>query len=263
MALPTLGVLDKDQVARTINTINSGRQAAADSGSSVLSTEDFAAIGAVTETAPASDTASSGLNGRLQRIAQRLSFMIGLLPTALGAGGGLKIDGSGTVLPVSLPVSQVASNLDCSTLVTRTADTNAYTANDAFANSTSAPTAGGFTFSNAAGAAGGGGIITDLIVVCAGATQYDGELVIFDGAVTAINDNAAFTLTDADALLELGRIPFSLAVKEGQSKAHVTGVNLGYRCIGSTNLRFLVKITNAPTPVSADTINFRIKGIRS
>lgn len=33
-------------------------------------------IGAVTETAPASDTASSGLNGRLQRIAQRLTSLI-------------------------------------------------------------------------------------------------------------------------------------------------------------------------------------------
>ncbi len=33
-------------------------------------------IGAVTETAPASDTASSGLNGRLQRIAQRLTTII-------------------------------------------------------------------------------------------------------------------------------------------------------------------------------------------
>lgn len=40
--------------------------------------------GAVTETAPASDTASSGLNGRLQRIAQRLSSLIALLPTSLG-----------------------------------------------------------------------------------------------------------------------------------------------------------------------------------
>lgn len=58
-------------------------------------------LGAVDETAPASDTASSGLNGRLQRIAQRLSSIIGLLPTALGAGGGLKVDGSGTALPVS------------------------------------------------------------------------------------------------------------------------------------------------------------------
>ena len=54
--------------------------------------------GSKTETAPASDTASSGLNGRLQRIAQRLTA---LLPAALGAGGGLKVDGSGTALPVS------------------------------------------------------------------------------------------------------------------------------------------------------------------
>src|SRR6185295_5474876 len=58
-------------------------------------------IGATNETAPVSDTATSGLNGRLQRIAQRLTSIIALLPTALGAGGGLKVDGSGTALPVS------------------------------------------------------------------------------------------------------------------------------------------------------------------
>ena len=43
-------------------------------------------LGAVTEAAPASDTASSGLNGRLQRIAQRLTSLIALIPTALGQG---------------------------------------------------------------------------------------------------------------------------------------------------------------------------------
>lgn len=58
-------------------------------------------LGAVNETAPATDTASSGTNGRLQRIAQRLTSLIALLPAALGAGGGLKVDGSGTALPVS------------------------------------------------------------------------------------------------------------------------------------------------------------------
>lgn len=41
-------------------------------------------VGAVTETAPGSDTASSGLNGRLQRIAQRLTSLIGLIPASLG-----------------------------------------------------------------------------------------------------------------------------------------------------------------------------------
>jgi hypothetical protein len=71
-----------------------------------LSESDFdTKTGSLTETAPATDTASSGLNGRLQRIAQRLSSLIALLPTALGAGGGLKVDGSGTALPVSGSVS--------------------------------------------------------------------------------------------------------------------------------------------------------------
>jgi len=41
-------------------------------------------LGGVTETAPATDTASSGLNGRLQRIAQRITSLIALLPTSLG-----------------------------------------------------------------------------------------------------------------------------------------------------------------------------------
>ena len=38
--------------------------------------------GAVAETAPVTDTASSGLNGRLQRIAQRLTSLIGIISGA-------------------------------------------------------------------------------------------------------------------------------------------------------------------------------------
>lgn len=45
-------------------------------------------LGSVTETAPATDTASSGLNGRLQRIAQRLSSLIALLPASIGQKNG-------------------------------------------------------------------------------------------------------------------------------------------------------------------------------
>ena len=70
---------------------------------------DGTVIGAVTETAPATDTASSGLNGRLQRIAQRLTSLIALLPAALGAGGGIKVDGSGTALPVSGSLTTVST----------------------------------------------------------------------------------------------------------------------------------------------------------
>lgn len=63
-----------------------GSKADAASLAVTQSTEDKARIGSLTETAPATDTASSGLNGRLQRIAQRLTSLIALLPAALGQG---------------------------------------------------------------------------------------------------------------------------------------------------------------------------------
>lgn len=49
------------------------------------------ALGALTEVAPATDTASSGHSGRLQRIAQRVTSLMALLPAALTALGNLKV----------------------------------------------------------------------------------------------------------------------------------------------------------------------------
>jgi len=69
-----------------------GAKTASGSFAVTTATDDalIALHGAVTETAPASDTASSGLNGRLQRIAQRLSSLIALVPTALTGSGNFK-----------------------------------------------------------------------------------------------------------------------------------------------------------------------------
>lgn len=64
--------------------ISLGSKADASSFAVTWATEDKAYIGSLIETAPASDTASSGLNGRLQRIAQRLTSLIALLPASLG-----------------------------------------------------------------------------------------------------------------------------------------------------------------------------------
>lgn len=51
----------------------------------LLTEADFdTKIGDLTETAPVTDTASSGLNGRLQRIAQRLTSLIALFPATIG-----------------------------------------------------------------------------------------------------------------------------------------------------------------------------------
>lgn len=57
------------------------------SGAATEATLD-ARTGALTETAPGTDTASSGINGRLQRIAQRITSLIALLPASLGPKAG-------------------------------------------------------------------------------------------------------------------------------------------------------------------------------
>ncbi len=55
-----------------------------------LSESDFdTKVGSLTETAPSTDTASSGLNGRLQRIAQRLTSLITAIGSPFQAGGSI------------------------------------------------------------------------------------------------------------------------------------------------------------------------------
>lgn len=151
--------------------------------------------------------------------------------------------------------------------IKRPADTTAYTANDAFADS--AATVGGFTFLDTAhprapAAASqlntGGFIITDGIFVASAATAYTGEVWLYDTAVTAVADNAAFTNTDAEALNLIGVIPFSTADIAAAANAisYVTQIDVRFNCLPS-DLRFLVKIMNAPTPASAEILSIKLK----
>lgn len=83
-------------------------------------------IGAVTETAPASDTASSGLNGRLQRIAQRLTSLIALIPSVIGTAFFTRIsDGTNTVAVKAASTAPNAS--DPAAVVTLSPNGNAVT----------------------------------------------------------------------------------------------------------------------------------------
>ena len=103
MPLPTTTVTPGTGL--TINTLNDGRRVDADSASMALSIENVALLGALTETAPATDTASSGANGRLQRIAQRLTSMLAILPSARGQVTGANslsvVPNSDTKFPVT------------------------------------------------------------------------------------------------------------------------------------------------------------------
>lgn len=57
--------------------------------------------GALTETAPATDTASSGLNGRLQRIAQRLTSLIAQVGPRAAAAANVHVPSSNTAAVIT------------------------------------------------------------------------------------------------------------------------------------------------------------------
>jgi hypothetical protein len=160
-----------------------------------------------------------------------------------------------------VPVPVVPKIVTVSTDITRPNDTNAYTANDAWSDSTSAPTSGGFTFTSAARASGGSGRIVDAIIATSAdaATLLQGEIWIFDTSVTNVNDNAAFVFSDAEAKTYVGKIPFTLEDAGNNGTAHVTGLDIGFTCVGSANLRYLVKVKNAYTPAAQEVLTVRLK----
>jgi hypothetical protein len=188
-----------------------------------------------------------------------------LIKPAFGAAGTANMvdDATGKRLPVDARGAQGIPSTD----ITRPADTNVYAANDAWANSTTVPTTGGFTFTGAARVSGGSGVITDLIIedsVVLPGTPLQGEIWIFDQAVTAINDNAAFTVTDAEIKTLVAVIPFTLAKNGGaNSMVQVSNLNYGFTCVGSADLRYLVKVLNAYTPSSAEVLSARIKTLQT
>lgn len=158
------------------------------------------------------------------------------------------------VAPLGFPITVKVS-------VTRPADVLQYAAGDAISDSTSAPTAGGFTITNAGRKSGGSCIITDVCVTSDNdpATRLAGEIFIWDQSVTNINDNVAFGVTDAEMRNCVGVIPFSLFDSGNNGYCHVMGLNMMATCVGTANLRFLLRTRNAYTPASAEVIQVAFK----
>jgi len=169
----------------------------------------------------------------------------------------LKVDSTGAA-------HVIGSMVFVSTDVTRPADTSAYAANDAWSDSTSAPTSGGFTFTSAGRSSGGSGFITDAVFATSNdpATTLQGELFIFNQSVTNINDNAAFVISDTEVKTLIGIVPFTLEDIGNNGYYHAKNLNIGYTCSGSANLRFLVRVKNAYTPASSEVLTCGIKVLR-
>ncbi len=252
----------------TLPVNNAGTFAVQESGSLL------GLVGAVTETAPSTDTASSGTNGRLQRVAQRLSSMIALLPAALGAGGGLKIDGSGIALPISvasLPSVAVTNVGTFATQSTLQAGTNyvgttggntaqidvtptltvaaTYVSGDYVGTSTTP-----MTFSGASRINNSTGTILSAVLVDGALQSVACELWLFDTTLTAPADSAAWTLTDAEAKRCIGVIPFSTYYASGaNSISFAQGVGIGFKTISAlTSLYGCLVTRGTPTYASGD-----------
>lgn len=145
--------------------------------------------------------------------------------------------------------------------ITRPADTTAYAVDDCWSDSTTAPTAGGYTFTGAARISGGSGIITDAMFTTSNdpATKLFGELWIFNTSVTNINDNSAFAVSDSEIKTCVAKIPFVMEDAGNNGFYHAQALNIGFTCSGSANLRFLVRVKVAYTPASGEVLTCTLK----
>ncbi len=224
-------------------------------------------LGSVTETAPASDTASSGLNGRLQRVAQRLTSLIALLPTTLGQGT------MATSLRVVLPSDQssipveatltaettkvigTVNNSSCghsaTVTITRPSNATAYAAGDVIGDTNGSAI---LTFASMARAAGEVEITSieyeiDESARPSGMDMFDVRL--YNASPTAIADNAVFDIPSGDRGKYLGKVRIGVPVDEG-STLFIDNDGIGKQItMTGTSLYVILQTVGAYTPTSA------------
>lgn len=137
----------------------------------------------------------------------------------------------------------VVDCINTSATFARPADTTAYAANDAVANSTSAPTI--LTFTNCARKIGLGGLITKATLATDQAACVAAfRLHLFTTVVSAINDNAAWTQLWANRASYVGYIDFPPLSTEGGS-----------------NTAAFAQMTSAPLTFNADTSDMSLYGM--
>jgi len=211
-----------------------------------LATSANTLTGAVNETAPASDTASSGLNGRLQRIAQRLTSLIALLPSSLGIK---TASGSLSVAPASDAAFALTSvGYRSQITVTRPANTTAYTAGDVV---------GGVITFTSIGPQASAVMLTsvdlryDVSAIPSGMTSF--RLYLYSATPpSALADNAAWDLPSGDRSVFVGFIDFGTIADLGSTLfVQVDGVNKQVKLgTGETSLYGYLVTAGGYTPAA-------------
>lgn len=218
-----------------------------------------AALGATSGAAVITDAAGT--------IQQYLRGLVKLLITTgtiiLGAGSSVigKVGIDQTTPGTTDRVTAGGKTVSVDANFTRPADTTAYATNDSLTNSTSAPTV--LTFSNAARASGGSGVILDAILIDESnpGTVGSFDLMLYDTTFTPTNDNAAFNPSTTIQRTFVGKISFSTQIVCGTTSQayHATGVNLAFVTVGSANLFGQLVARNAYTPANTGRFDLRLK----
>jgi hypothetical protein len=137
-------------------------------------------------------------------------------------------------------------------------DSVRYSVNDAISNSNTVPVTGMFT--GVTKAVGGSGAITDAVIITSAdaSIPLQGEIWVFDQAVAPAKNNQPFVVSDSDIKKLVGVIPFNLTDSGSNGAASVKTL-LGFTCVASMDLWFLVRARNSYTPVTGETLTIRIK----
>jgi len=129
-----------------------------------------------------------------------------------------------------------------------TTTATAYTAGDQVGNQ--------FTIAGASRASGGSGVITGVQVISAADTIGTMDVVFTDSSITLAADNAAYAISDADALKIVGLVQLAGAFDIGNNRiAQAFNLAIPYVCSGGTSLYagIITRGAIAATPFAAAT----------
>jgi hypothetical protein len=233
----SISVKDATGATQTINTLPNTGQATSSNSSPVVIANDQSAIavsGPLTDTqlratalALPTGAATSAKQDTQQNTLATLALESGGNLSAILAA--LQAGSSSALLAGEAHIGSVSGQSSLiSASLTRPADTTAYTALDALSSSTSSPTL--LTFTNIARINEGSGYLVKARLVTnqpTNAARF--RLHLYNTAVTAINDNAPFTLLYANRATKIGTLDFDALGTEGSGSDCAEATNASAR----------------------------------
>jgi hypothetical protein len=110
-----------------------------------------------------------------------------------------------------------------------------------------------FTMANCARVSGGGGYIRAITLVSAADNIGPVTVFIFEASATAASDNAAFAISDADALKLIDTVSLNASDIGNNRFARSGFIELPYTCVGGTSLFAMLRTDSGHTFFGAAT----------